>query len=305
MNDTTKVKTNDATPRKRTLDSSIDDLDEYMNMNATKKTILEENIDFVINDADCIETEDIEIIEKPVTKKYNFGKRKAKFSTKEERMRRTAEGREQLLEKNRKHNEQEKLRNEKIRATPEGRKEYNEQQRYLVETIRATPEGRKEYNEQQRYLVETIRATPEGRKEHNEQEKLRNEKIRALSKAILEEQLRNTSFPPEFKDDKIEKECIEKFIKATSLDSLLTRECGICGKAVRHGQFTERLLLDDNKNGIPNLTLLSTEHQGNPNCLREYVREVNLDEGLPTKLLLSPGGVDKDQIVCCNKCLYS
>ena len=111
--------------------------------------------------------------------------------------------------------------------------------------------------------------------------------------------MRNMKFPPEFESDVIEKNCINEFIRATSADALKTRECGVCGKALRKGEFKERLLSDDDKQGIPNIQLLSTEHQENPNCLEEYVNPVYLDGSLPTELLLSPGGVDRDEIVCC------
>ena len=323
--------TNLATPKKRTLDSLNDDLEEANN---AKKTVLEENVDFVVNDTACMEIDEFESIDEPVTKKYNFSKRKAKFTTKEERMKKTAEGRKILAERERlrkdklratpqgrkKYNEKQNHLMEKIRATPEGRKEYNEQQNHLMEKIRATPEGRKKYNEQHRCTNEKIYATPKGRTEHNEQEKLRSkakrstpkgrkdhneqEKLRAAKKiSELEERMRNMKFPPKFEsDDEIESNCINAFIKATSADALKTRECGVCGKAVRKGLFKERSLSEDDKEGIPNIRLLSTEHQENPNCLPEYVHPVDLDAGLTTELLLSPGGVDRDEIVCCNKC---
>merc|ERR1712096_326587 len=95
--------------------SSTANLDDEYDLNPAKRWKSESCIDFVIDDLDCIQSEDINTVEKPCTRKTNLPKKKkAKFSTKNERMRKTAEGRKELLERDR-------LAKEKLRATPEGR----------------------------------------------------------------------------------------------------------------------------------------------------------------------------------------
>ena len=97
------------------------------------------------------------------------------------------------------------------------------------------------------------------------------------------------SFPPNITDD-IEKNCIKDYIKETSLKTLETIECGICGEGVKNNpSYFEKYAHHD----IPGRELLSTEHSSD--YLPDYVHD---------DLILSPGGVESDQtVICCKKCL--
>ena len=200
----------------------------------------------------------------------------------------TPEGRKRTQEIDRKSKQ-------KFRDTDEGQMKNQETAKERMEKIRSTPEGKKKQHETDKKFKEKIRSTPEG------QEKNRNlsEKIRDDKKAIYEKAISNLPFPPEV-NYQIETACIKNFINATSPDSMKTRECGICGIAVRNGGFKE-YSIDE----IPNREHLLIEQQENPNCLEEYVFNTNID-GESLQLLLSPGGVDENgTVICCKTCFTS
>ena len=131
--------TSNAGPKKRTFESSMDDLDDD-NLKSAKIRIVEENLD-------------------DDTRKFNFGKKKCKFSIKQtdNKLRGTVAGREKQREIDRRSKR-------KLRSTLEGQEKNKKTAREGMENIRSTPEGQ----EKNRNLSEEIRSTPEGRKKHNE-----------------------------------------------------------------------------------------------------------------------------------------
>ena len=206
---------------------------------------------------------------------------------------------------------------EKIRSTDEGKLNNQNSAREGMEKIRSTDEGQ----EKNRDYFRAYCAFPDNKVKNEERAREGISKKRAERSTKFNEKISNMKFPPDFHDDeKIEEHCINNFLKATSVNALETRECGVCGIAVGKGQFKIRSIdyditdNDDDNEGeipcLPNIRVLSTEHQEDPNnCLEEYVFEIFLD-GLndpSTKILLSPGGVNEidKEVVCCNKCLFS
>ena len=197
---------------------------------------------------------------------------------------------------------------EKLRSTPEGR----ENNRKQSERIRSTPAGQQKNLQTAKEGMEKLRSTPDGREDNRkrfeqllstsdgrEDNRKRSETFRETRKNREEKRIRNLPFPPKV-TDKDEKLCIENFIEVTSPEFLKTRECGICGIAVKRGEFTEMEM-----NDIPHKELLSIENQENQDCLLEYLHDTVIDN-LPSQLLLSEGGVDENQmVVCCETCLNS
>ena len=96
----------------------------------------------------------------------------------------------------------------------------------------------------------------------------------------------NLRFPPDI-NDKIEKDCIQDFIEATSFESLKRVECGICGEAVK--EYKQKRIFD-----LP-YDILGADQDPDQENLNEYEH---------VGLLLSPGGVENDTYVnCCTPCL--
>ena len=64
---------------------------------------------------------------------------------------------------------------------------------------------------------------------------------------------------------------MREFMNATSEETLKTKACAVCGKRVRKCEYEIRKLDTDEKEGVPHLELLTTEHQ--ETCLEEYIHE--------------------------------
>ena len=89
-------------------------------------------------------------------------------------------------------------------------------------------------------------------------------------------------------NDKIEKKCIQNFIKETSFESLETVKCGICGEAVKVKKRIQKRI-----GNLPH-DILGSDLDPN---------QVNLSEYEQQGLLLSPGGVENSTYVnCCKQC---
>ena len=164
----------------------------------------------------------------------------------------------------------------KLRSTPKGK----EDNRARSEKLRSTDKGKEDNRKTAKEGMANLRSTDEGR----EANRLASEQGRAEKKAELIEKMANLRFPPDI-NDKIEKDCIQDFIKATSFESLQRVECGICGEAVRECRV-ER---------IYNLPYDILGADQNPN-------QMNLNEYEHVGLLLSPGVVENDTYV---KMLYT
>ena len=276
-------------PHKRTRESSNDDgSDEDLN---SVRRFSEDGF------CDTVEPDETSPTETDQHKKFNFGKKKVRFSSKKKKIRSTLEGQN-------KNRETAKVGMEKIRSTPEGK----EKNRKNFENLCSTPEGR----EKNRKNFENFCSTPEGREKNRknfenlcstpkggEKNRSNSERQRSTRKDQEEERIRNLPFPPKITNED-EKRCIENFCEATSPEAMKTRECGICGIAVKAGEFTEIEMTD-----IPHKELLSKDNQENQDCLPEYLFDIDIDN-LPSQLLLSPGGVDENQnVVCCKTCFSS
>ena len=277
----TQPGTTNTRSQKRAFEPTVNDLGDDLNSEKIQKfENFQEEILIDLEELDDETEKSIGDTRKVEQRKYNFSKRKCKF-----------------FDKKQKRNNEVK---EKMRATPEGKKKQQEYNRISQERIRATPEGKKKDQEFYRKSKERIRATDEGRKKNQETTRESMIQMRNARKIKEEERVNNLPFPPKV-DDEDEKRCIKNFIDATSPHALKTSECGICGIGIRNvdGGKTTFAIKE-----IPNLEHLLTENQENPNCLEEYIHDVYIDS-LPFQLLLSPGGVDGNQVTCCKSCLTS
>ena len=262
----------------------------------TKRIFVGENPDTedicVIHDASqYVEDDDSgkEILENINKKKYNFSKRKTKYSSRntlaKKRLREMPAG----LEKSRIIN---KEANQKMRGTPEGLEKSRKIDKEAKHKMRGTPEGLEKSRIINKEVNQKMRGTPEGlERNRNASEKLRN----AMRNAE-KDRISNLPFPPKITDG-IEKQCIDDFIDVTSPRSMESVECGICAQAV----LKKDINIENNTfliHELPSRELLLLENQENPD---DY-----LDEYLFEDVLLSPGGVNDDQsVLCCQTCLSS
>ena len=209
------------------------------------------------------------VMHTPVKKtKYNFDKRKTKFSDKR-------------LETYR-------LSKQQYRATDEGMEKQHEIDQKAKMKFRSTDDGMKKQHGIDQKAKMKLRSTEDGRMCNIKTA----QKTRDAKKANKKEELETSVFPPEI-DGTFEehtRKCISDYINATSPSSLKTYECGVCGEGVKKDDY-ERI---DIKN-IPGRDLL------------EHLDEDDLEEYIYDGLLLSPGGINENKrrksVNCCSNCL--
>ena len=193
-----------------------------------------------------------------------------------------------------KHRKTDRKRKMEVRGTDEGKIKQHEIDQTSKMKIRATDEGKLKNQETAREGMKEIRNTDEGKIKQHDIDQRSKMKIRNDKKAEKEKIISNLPFPPII-DDEQEKESLRNFIRSTSSESMKTLECAICGEAVMNKDLDlEKNYLD--KDDFVNRNLLLTENQENQEFIPEYVFD---------DLLLSPGGVIGQSIICCNTCLSS
>ena len=109
--------------------------------------------------------------------RYNFGKRKSKFTNKDllckKKLRATNEGRER-------QHDIDNVSKKKIRETPEGQKKQQEVDNASKRKIRDTLEGRKKHQEESKESMKKVRVTPDGRKRQQEVDNASKRKLGIL-----------------------------------------------------------------------------------------------------------------------------